>query len=148
MSVVIGENYRQNFDVYEPETLKKRVTSLHQGNAKLQDQELRSLLSEFIYALEKGGVRAAEDAQGEWRSNQWVKQGILSLFKHCKNSRQGKHGTSSDVLPTRSIENFADKGARKTPGTTIRAGTFVGEGCTVMSQAFLNIGVYLREING
>lgn len=145
MSVVVGENYRQNFDVYKPETIKQRVTSLQKGNAELQDQELKSLLSEFIYALEKGEVRAAERAQGEWKSNRWVKEGILSLFKHCENSRQGENRDSNDVLPTRSIENFVEKGARKTPGATMRAGNFVGEGCTVMSQAYVNIGVYLGD---
>ncbi|EGQ43096.1 MAG: hypothetical protein J07AB43_10850 [Candidatus Nanosalina sp. J07AB43] len=57
-----------------------------------KDEELKSLLSEFIYALERGDVRAAERTQSEWRSNRWVKQGILSLFKHCKNSEKGKNG--------------------------------------------------------
>gem|GEM_PF-4441488 len=90
MSVVIGENYRQNFDICEPETLKQRMTSLHAENPKLQNEELKSLLSEFIYALEKGDLRAAERTQSEWRSNRWVKQGILSLFKHCKNSEREK----------------------------------------------------------
>ncbi|MFB6181154.1 MAG: 2,3,4,5-tetrahydropyridine-2,6-dicarboxylate N-succinyltransferase [Candidatus Nanohalobium sp.] len=107
------------------------------------DKEVEELLSEFVMALEKGDIRAAEKVGGKWQANAWVKKGILSIFGHAENVEREEGRSYYDVMPTRNVEEFPGKGARNTPGTTLRVGNFFGEGATVMSEAYVNIGVYV-----
>ncbi len=45
----------------------------------------------------------------------------------------------------RNIDEFLEKGARNTPGTTLRMGNFFSDGATVMSEADVNIGFSVGE---
>jgi hypothetical protein len=41
------------------------------------DQESRSVFEAFLSSMNTGEIRAAENVDGNWRVNAWVKQGIL-----------------------------------------------------------------------
>ena len=48
----------------------------------LQAQNNLAVLEDFLHALNVGEIRAATcDESGTWTVHQWVKQGILMLFK-------------------------------------------------------------------
>ena len=67
MSVTIDDDYRESFSDYEPETLQDRMKVLNEDPSEYDEDEQEELLSEFIYALEQGDVRAAEQYEdGEW----------------------------------------------------------------------------------
>lgn len=148
MSITIDDDYREGFSDYEPETLQDRISALNEDPSQYNPDEQEELLNEFIYALEQGDVRAAERDDGEWEANAWVKGGILSIFGLAENMER-EHGENGevyhDVMPTRNVEEFLEKGARNTPGTTIRVGNYFGDGATVMSEAYVNIGAYVGE---
>ncbi|AOV94935.1 hypothetical protein AQV86_03345 [Nanohaloarchaea archaeon SG9] len=148
MSVTIEDDYRESFSNYEPETLQDRMTVLNEDPSQYDEEEQEELLNEFIYALEQGDVRAADQYDGEWEANAWVKEGILSIFGLAENMARedAENGeVYHDVMPTRNVEEFLDKGARNTPGTTLRVGNYFGDGSTVMSEAYVNIGAYVDD---
>jgi 2,3,4,5-tetrahydropyridine-2-carboxylate N-succinyltransferase len=148
MSVTIDDNYRESFSSYEPETLQDRMTVLNENPSQYDDEEQGELLAEFIYALEQGDVRAAEQYDSEWEANAWVKEGILSIFGLAENMAREDAEEGEiyhDVMPTRNVEEFLEKGARNTPGTTLRVGNYFGDGATVMSEAYANIGAYVDD---
>jgi 2,3,4,5-tetrahydropyridine-2-carboxylate N-succinyltransferase len=149
MSVTIDDDYRDSFSQYEPETLQDRMEVLNEDPSQYDEDEQEELLSEFIYALEQGDVRAAEQYEdGEWEANAWVKEGILSIFGLAENMARedAENGeVYHDVMPRRNIDEFLEKGARNTPGTTLRVGNYFGDGATVMSEAYANIGAYVDD---
>ena len=46
------------------------------------DTELREAMTAFLIALNTGELRAAEPAATAWKVNEWVKKGILLLFRY------------------------------------------------------------------
>lgn len=145
MPVTLTEDYRDNVTNYSPETLEERMNNLAEDASSFSDNEVEDLLSEFALALERGDIRSAEKVNREWRANAWVKKGILTIFGHAGNIERNEGRQYFDVMPTRNVEKFPEKGARNTPGTTLRMGNFIGDGATVMSEAYVNIGVYVGE---
>ncbi|MCO5251672.1 MAG: 2,3,4,5-tetrahydropyridine-2,6-dicarboxylate N-succinyltransferase [Candidatus Kapabacteria bacterium] len=105
------------------------------------------ILERFAQKLDSGKIRAAEPlGNGEWQVNQWVKKGILLLF------RAGKmHDFSNDdnfkffdkhTLPTKNIE--LESNIRIVPGgSTIRRGAYVAAGVICMPPMYINIGSYI-----
>ena len=107
----------------------------------------RSLLDEFLRALEAGEIRAAQKAGGEWTANGWVKEGILLNFG-LREIRTHTHGGVDyhDVLPLRGTDDLPERGTRNTPdGTVVRRGAYVGSDAILMSPAFVNIGAHVGD---
>ncbi len=69
MPVTIEEDYRENFSSYEPETLQDRMEVLRDDPSEYSELEQEELLNEFIYALDQGDVRAAEQQNDSWEAN-------------------------------------------------------------------------------
>jgi 2,3,4,5-tetrahydropyridine-2-carboxylate N-succinyltransferase len=141
----LTEDYRDNVSDHNPETLENRMEELAEDDLNFSDSEIEELLSEFALALERGDIRSAEKIDGKWQANAWIKKGILTIFGHAENIERNEGRTYYDVMPSRNVEEFPEKGARNTPGTTLRMGNFFGDGATVMSEAYVNIEVYVGD---
>ena len=73
------------------------------------------VFSQFRDALTAGTIRAAEKIDGRWRTNEWVKQGILLGFRIGKLAESGDpHVLSFVDKDTYPIRHFtaSDSGAR------------------------------------
>lgn len=106
--------------------------------------------AEFKAALNRGEVRAAErDADGIWRTNAWVKSGILLGFRM---------GAIVDMSPADASFQFVDKHTfpirkfseedrvRIVPGgSSIRDGAYIAPGVVCMPPMFINAGAYVDE---
>ncbi len=106
-----------------------------------------AILEEFLDRLEAGEIRAAEQRDGEWVANGWVKRGILLNFT-LRHIQTHTHGGVDyhDVLPLRETDDLPGRGTRNTPdGTVIRRGAYVGGDAIVMSPAFINIGAHVGD---
>ncbi len=110
-------------------------------------------LDDFLGALERGEIRAAEpDGKGDrtatrWAVNEWVKRGILLNFS-LRRTQPREYGgvTYHDVLPLRRTGDLLERGTRNTPdGTTIRRGVFIGDDAILMSPSFVNIGAHVGD---
>ena len=109
--------------------------------------ETLTVLSDFLAALERGDVRAAEKTGGEWQANEWVKQGILLNFGLRDISGHEYGGvTYNDVLPLLDTDELGDRGSRNTPdGTVLRRGAHLGADVIVMSPSFVNVGAHVGD---
>jgi 2,3,4,5-tetrahydropyridine-2-carboxylate N-succinyltransferase len=119
--------------------------------AEYSDEHFR-LFCEFKDALNRGQVRAAEPdstTQSGWRTNTWVKKGILLGFRM---------GVIVDMSIDAACQPFVDKstypvraltpadGVRIVPGgSSIRDGSFIGRGVVCMPPMFVNVGAYVGE---
>jgi 2,3,4,5-tetrahydropyridine-2,6-dicarboxylate N-succinyltransferase len=110
------------------------------------------IFREFKDALNRGEVRAAEPDSGTrsgWRTNAWVKKGILLGFRM---------GVIIDMSIDAARQPFIDKstypvraftpadGVRIVPGgSSIRDGSYIGRGVVCMPPMFVNVGAYVGE---
>ena len=112
--------------------------------------EDRAIYEEFKTALRAGEIRSAEKgADGVWRANSWVKQGILLGF------RMGKMVEIS--MPTETFKFFdkdtfplrpmsLEDGVRIViGGSTVRDGSYVAPGVVIVPPAYINVGSYVDE---
>ena len=131
--------------------LQQRIEELYAlPPQKIQyEPDVAHVMADFMQALDNGSIRAAEpDGEGGWKVNQWVKHGILVLFRkgHLEDTTDGElfKFFDKDSLPTKRLE--LSDGVRIVPGgSAIRAGAFVDHGVICMPPMYINIGAYVEE---
>lgn len=123
----------------------KFETATTSGN--LSYDEGLVLFNEVRLALESGKIRTAENVNGQWVVNNWVKQAILFGFKigvlqEVKSTAWNYFDKST--LPVQDIK--IEKKVRIVPGgSSVRGGSFVAEGTIIMPPSYINIGAYVDE---
>jgi 2,3,4,5-tetrahydropyridine-2-carboxylate N-succinyltransferase len=112
---------------------------------------VREAVEETLRLLDAGQVRVAEKADGEWRTNQWVKQAILLSFRLTPNAVMtsgGGVGPWWDKIRSKfegwGAAEFEAAGFRAVPGSIVRRGAHIGRGVVLM-PSFVNIGAYVDE---
>src|SRR5438093_5105161 len=119
----------------------------------LPGQEARrdalAVIQELRAGLNRGEFRAAEKTSSGWKTNIWVKRGILLAFKvgavvDRTGCCQEFHFFDKDTLPTKPLST--DSGVRVVPGgSSIRDGAYVAKNVICMPPMFINIGAYVDE---
>lgn len=105
-----------------------------------------SWLEDFLLALEKGEVRAAQYINGKWQAEALVKQGILLAFRLSKNVPMPHGPFSFADRSVLTLQQLKDPSIRMVPGgSAVRRGAFVGESVTIMPPAYINIGAYVGK---
>ncbi len=104
--------------------------------------------NEFLFFLDHGEIRAAENVDGTWKVNHWVKKGILLGFRigaledYSINARFRYFDKST--FPLKKLD--ADDGVRVVPGgSSIRSGAYVARGVVCMPPMYINVGAYVDE---
>ena len=126
-------------------TIEERVLGLKTTNDRAEATRVISL---FLTELEKGTVRAAmRDDVGVWKTQLWVKEGILAAFRFGILAEFASGALSfvdKDTIPARRFH--AQDGIRIVPGgSSIRRGAFIGKGVVMMPPAFVNVGAFVDE---
>jgi 2,3,4,5-tetrahydropyridine-2-carboxylate N-succinyltransferase len=109
-----------------------------------------AVFNEFKAALNRGEIRAAErDADAKWRTNAWVKRGILLGFRMGSIVEMTAAGAGLQFLDknTYPIRRFSPgDGVRIVPGgSSIRDGAYIAPGVVCMPPMFVNAGAYVDE---
>lgn len=111
------------------------------------DSHVEDVVLEFTNALDKGSIRAAEQmSDGTWTVNQWVKQGILLLFRKGALTDMSTDDNfmffDKDTLPTKTLG--LNDGVRIVPGgSSIRTGAYLAPGVICMPPMYINIGAWV-----
>src|SRR5262252_7262919 len=131
-------------------SLRERMEELAERQGGEYSHDDFALFNEFKAALNRGEIRAAErDGNGNWRTNAWVKRGILLGFRM---------GAIADMSPADASLSFLDKHTypirsfspshrvRIVPGgSSIRDGAYIAPGVVCMPPMFVNAGAYVDE---
>src|SRR5437016_3378586 len=107
-----------------------------------------AVIQELRAGLNRGEFRAAEKTSSGWKTNLWVKRGILLAFRigvvEDRSVSEEFHFFDKDTLPARPLG--AGDGVRVVPGgSTIRDGVYVARNVICMPPMFINIGAYIDE---
>jgi 2,3,4,5-tetrahydropyridine-2,6-dicarboxylate N-succinyltransferase len=99
---------------------------------------VKQAVSDALDLLDRGEVRVAEKAGGEWVVHEWLKRAILLSF------RQRDMATTEvgpfeyhDKVPLK--RGYADAGVRVVPPAVVRHGAFIEPGAVLM-PSYVNIG--------
>ncbi len=134
------------------EKLEKQIEALFDAKPAHYTEQDHELFRVFKAELNAGRLRSAEpDASqpGGWRTNAWVKKGILVGFRM---------GTMVDMSIDPAKQPFVDKdtypvrrlapgdGVRVVPGgSSIRDGCYIGRDVVCMPPMFVNAGAYVGD---
>ena len=107
-----------------------------------------SVIKDLRAGLSRGEFRAAEKTPTGWKTNVWVKRGILLAFKIGEIEDRSVPGEfyffDKDTLPAKPLNKGS--GVRVVPGgSTIRDGAYVARNVICMPPMFVNIGAYVDE---
>ncbi len=109
----------------------------------LKEENTRNVINETIGMLDRGEIRVAEPANGDWQVNDWVKKAVLLYFGVC----------SMEVIETGPFEyydkiplkkGYKEKGVRVVPDAIARYGSYLAKG-VVMMPSYVNIGAYVDQ---
>ncbi|HEY0005463.1 MAG TPA: 2,3,4,5-tetrahydropyridine-2,6-dicarboxylate N-succinyltransferase [Pyrinomonadaceae bacterium] len=131
-------------------SLRERILALAAGDKKNFTKEHLELFKEFIGALNRGEVRAAERGPDQkWLVNSWVKQGILLGFRIGVLADMSAADRSlvfidKDTYP---VQEFSvEDRVRIVPGgSSIRDGAYIAPGVVCMPPMYVNVGAYVDE---
>lgn len=128
--------------------LQEQIEQLLTKNEFTADD--RKVFEEFKTALRTGEIRSAEkDAEGNWKANAWVKQGILLGFKMGKMVEMSHDSETfkffdKETYPLRPM-TLEDKIRIVPGGSTIRDGSFVAPNVVLMPPCYVNVGAFVDE---
>jgi len=134
------------------ERLEKQIEALYDAKPPRYTEEDRQLFRDFKEELNAGRVRSAEPDPSQpsgWRTNAWVKKGILVGFRM---------GTIVDLSIDLTKQPFIDKdtypvkrfapgdGVRIVPGgSSIRDGCYIGRDVVCMPPMYINVGAHVGD---
>jgi len=129
--------------------LRNDIEQLYALGAEARNSVLsRNVFERFLEALNCGHVRAAEKVDGAWRTNVWVKQGILLGFRLGDLAEFGPGRPLSfvdkDTYPAR-LFTSADMIRIVPGGSAVRQGAYVAPGVVCMPPMYINVGAYVDE---
>ena len=129
--------------------LREQIESLAARQGKEFAASDRAVFAELKNALNRGEVRAAErTANGEWRVNSWVKQGILLGFRMGTLTDMSVGSSlrffDKDTYPVRAT-TVADNVRIVPGGSSIRDGVYLAPGVVCMPPMYVNAGAYVDE---
>ncbi len=141
------KNHMTQITSLQPSLIEAAYEQRQDINAENVSREVRAAIYETIELLDAGAIRVAEQQDGIWQVNQWVKKAILLYFKIEKNKAIDGHFTQFyDKIPLKLLgytdEQLAQQAARIVPPACIRKGAFLAQG-TVIMPSYVNIGAYV-----
>jgi 2,3,4,5-tetrahydropyridine-2,6-dicarboxylate N-succinyltransferase len=130
------------------DTLRSEIERLASLSDVSFEQNARPTFERFRDALTRGEIRAAENKNGRWEVNLWVKQGILLGFRLGALAQMGNGECLSfvdkDTFPARKFTPAS--GVRVVPGgSSVRTGAYVAPSVICMPPMYINVGAYVDE---
>lgn len=129
--------------------IRSEIERFAEGIPKGEDAAAAGAFERLKAGLNAGVIRAAErEVDGTWRTNAWVKQGILLGFRIGRVVPTARGGPfpyyDKDTWPLKQV-SLAD-GVRVVPGgTSVRDGCYLAAGTVLMPPVFVNAGAYVDE---
>ncbi len=108
---------------------------------------LAEAIGEAIAALDSGQARVAEQRDGGWVVNEWLKKAVLLYFRtHDNATVDGGETRFFDKVPLKYADyddaRFRNDGVRVVPHAMVRRGAHVARDVVLM-PSYVNIGAYV-----
>lgn len=133
--------------------VKARIESAFENRNELSPKQvpaqLRKDLEWVIEGIDQGELRVAEQRDGEWVVNEWLKKAVLLSFRINDNHlMNGGETRFFDKVDSKFIgyddARFRAEGLRVVPPAMVRKGAYIGRNVVLM-PSYVNIGAYVDE---
>jgi len=123
------------------EKIISTINDAWDNRAILKHLETQIYIRKAIEMLDKGEIRIAEQINGKWTINEWVKKAVILYFpiQKMKTVEVGPF-EFHDKIDLKS--NYNELGVRVVPHAVARYGSFLAKG-VVMMPSYVNIGAYV-----
>jgi 2,3,4,5-tetrahydropyridine-2,6-dicarboxylate N-succinyltransferase len=131
-----------------PEELRDEIEDLFAVEL-LDVTRAREVFGELKQALNRGEIRAAEPDGDKWKTNAWVKRGILLGFRigvinEMSPADHSLRFFDKDTFPLRDF-TVADNVRIVPGGSSIRDGSYIAPSVVCMPPMYVNAGAYVDE---
>jgi 2,3,4,5-tetrahydropyridine-2,6-dicarboxylate N-succinyltransferase len=118
--------------------VRRRIEAAWADRAKLADPLFKAAVVEALHGLDRGELRVAEKADGEWKVNAWLMQAV-NLFFAVSGMETAEFGPfeTRDKIPLK--KDLEKAGVRLVPGGVARFGSHLEPGA-VLLPGFVNVG--------
>lgn len=125
------------------QNLKNLITEAWNDRNLIKSKDVINAVEETIKLIDSGKLRVAEQVNGSWHVNEWVKKAVLLYFP-IKNMEVLNSGAFEyyDKIPLKKA--FTEIKARVVPGAIARYGAYIAQGVVLM-PSFVNIGAYVDQ---
>jgi 2,3,4,5-tetrahydropyridine-2,6-dicarboxylate N-succinyltransferase len=128
-------------DSMEPAELERLISDAYTNRDRLQEATVRQAVDEVIDLLDRGELRVADKASGEWKTHAWLKEAILLYFALRPLEPIESGGIEFyDKIPTK--KDLARQQVRVVPPGVARYGSHLEPGCVLM-PGYVNIGAHV-----
>lgn len=126
-------------------SLEEKINQVWDTRTLLTEKKYQQAVLDVIKCLDEGFLRVVEanENEGEWVVNEWIKKAILLYFQ-IKEMNVMEVGMMEyyDKIPLK--KNFKDLGVRVVPPAVARYGAYLAPG-VVMMPSYVNIGAYVGK---
>lgn len=123
------------------DTLKTKIEKSWEDRALLNEKIYQQAVEEVVALLDQGKLRVAENQDGKWIINEWIKKAVILYFpiRQMETQEVGIF-EYHDKIPLK--KDYADKGVRVVPNAVARYGAYLSKG-VIMMPSYVNIGAYV-----
>lgn len=107
----------------------------------LNDSNIQIAIREVIESIDKGKLRVAEQKDGQWHVNEWVKKAVILYFP-IQQMQIIELGPFEFHDKMQLKTGYRQLGVRVVPHAVARYGSFIASGVILM-PSYVNIGAYV-----
>jgi len=123
------------------QNIKTIIEQAWEKREMLQQKEVQQTIEDVIDLLDQGKLRVAEQKDGRWVVNDWVKKAVILYFPIRKmETMEIGMLEFHDKIPLK--KDYARLGVRVVPHAIARHGSFLERG-VIMMPSYVNIGAYV-----
>ncbi len=121
--------------------MKAIIEKAWEDRSLLQSQDVKDVIHRVIDNLDQGKIRVAEQINGEWVVNEWIKKAVLLYFPILENKTIEVGAFEFfDKIPLK--KGFKEKQVRVVPQAMARYGAYLAPNVVLM-PSYVNIGAYV-----
>ncbi len=123
------------------EALKQLIEEAWEDRSLLKEKKYLEAIEKTLENLDKGKVRVAEKAEGQWQVNEWIKKAVILYFptRKMETIEVGPFEFHDKIALKK---NYAALGVRVVPHAIARYGSYLASDI-VMMPSYVNIGAYV-----
>ena len=123
--------------------MKTQIEAIWSDKTPINKEENKNIVHQIIDLLDKVEIRVAEQKNGLWSVNEWIKKAILLYFSFAKMEKNfAGIFEYHDKIPLK--RNFDQLKVRVVPHAVARYGSYLAPGVVLM-PSYVNIGAYVDE---
>lgn len=124
-------------------TNRETIEAAWENRELLKDKKVVEVIEEIIDGLDRGNLRCADNNNGEWVVNEWIKKAVVLYFP-IRKMETIEVGPFEFHDKMKLKTDYKKREVRVVPHAIARYGSFIAPG-VIMMPSYINIGAYVDK---